>query len=198
MRALEILKAQSIQERLDAPKKQYPRYAEIQQKIDKEFGMNSQESIYIQLYKICPKRNDFGKIQVANSNNLIPETGNFINLQSKYVMFRDYNKTSKTYGDIQQPLNENLMKKILINLRKNPRELLFEFPVQNHSIYIKRILNSVGYEDGNITWLRHSVMSQPMTTEERVDIAKVAGHSIKTNLETYKGLLQPEELEDED
>ncbi len=192
-KAWEVSKAEQMLDKAEQPKPTYPRYDTIQAAVDKKYGVESMESLFVAFYRETTKRLDYMDIHVVPSKNLAPEKGNFIAVQSSVVVFREYNKTSKKYGDTEMSLSKPLMKKVKASLTKEPRNLLFRFSVKNQSLAIRRILQGAGYEDGNLNFLRHSVASQPMTAEERVETARRAGHSIATNINTYMGKIeQPE------
>ena len=159
---------------------------EIQTKVDEQFGEGSMESLYISLYREAPVRLDYQNIFVYGSLNQVPEdTEKYLVLQSKTLFMKSYNKTAKTYGTKEKKLSSELMTKIKASLKKQPREQLFIFSNSNPSKAISNILRKSGIDGGSLNTLRHSVMSQDMSPEERVQLARVAGHAPTTSV-AYK------------
>jgi hypothetical protein len=169
-----------------APKKPDVDINEIQTAVDKQFGENSIESLYISMYREAPVRLDYQNIFVYGSLNQVPEdTEKYLVLQSKTLFMRNYNKTSKKYGTKEAKLSPELMTKVKASLKKQPREQLFIFSNNNPSKAISNILRKSGIDGGSLNTLRHSVMSQDMSPEERVQLARVAGHAPTTSV-AYK------------
>ena len=158
---------------------------EIQTAVDKQFGENSMESLYISLYRQAPVRLDYQNIMIFGTLNQVPEgTDKYLVLQSKTLFMKSYNKTAKTYGTKEKKLSSELMNKVKASLKKQPREQLFIFSNNNPSKAISNILRKSGI-DGSLNTLRHSVMSQEMSPEDRVELSKVAGHAPTTSV-AYK------------
>jgi len=159
---------------------------EIQTAVDKQFGENSMESLYISLYRQAPVRLDYQNIMIFGTLNQVPEgTDKYLVLQSKTLFMKSYNKTAKTYGTKEKKLSSELMNKVKASLKKQPREQLFIFSNNNPSKAISNILRKSGIDGGSLNTLRHSVMSQDMSPEERVQLARVAGHAPTTSV-AYK------------
>jgi len=193
VKAWEVSKSEQMLEQASTPKPTYPKYETIQKTIDEHYGKRSLESMFVMLYGETSKRLDYGEIQVVASKNLIPDTGNYLVIQGGNMVFREYNKTSERYGETKIKLSSGLMTKVRKHLKDNPRDLLFTFT--NQSVWISKMLKEAGFQDGNMTWLRHSVASQPMTAEQRVEVAKRSGHSLQTSINTYRGeIQQPEDF----
>ena len=180
--ASKVVKAESDAKAPEVPNVQID---EIQNAVDEQFGENSIESLYISMYREAPVRLDYQNIFVYGSLNQVPEdTEKYLVLQSKTMFMRKYNKTNKKYGTKEAKLSPELMTKIKASLKKQPREQLFIFSNNNPSKAISNILRKSGI-DGSLNTLRHSVMSQDMSPEDRVELAKVAGHATTTSV-AYK------------
>ena len=160
------------------------RFQDIRAKVSKTFGEASTELLLIDFYKETPVRLDLSDIQIFFDVKKLPDPvpDKYLTLRSKMLVMNKYNKTSETYGKKEVRLSDPLINKIRDSLKLNPRSTLFTFP-NTQGLYISKILRTSGIKDGTLLTLRHSVLSQEMTPEERVEIAKVAGHSASTSME---------------
>jgi len=157
----------------------YVPYSDIQEKVDTKYGPESMESLFISFYKEVPARLDFYNIMIGGNNTadkyLVPDRATLV--------MRKYNKTSDKHGTKEIKLSKELMDKINASLKSNPRLELIVFSNRNASKAIVNLLKGAGIK-GSLNTLRHSIMSDPKTTpEERVELAKKAGHSITTNMD---------------
>lgn len=170
----------------EKPKKTGPSIESIQDAVDKKFGADSIESLYIAIYRQAPVRLDYQDIKVFGSLNQVPEdTEKYLVLQSKKLIMHHYNKTDKKYGTKEIKLSPELMNKIKASLKKQPRDQLFVFSNSNPTKAISNILRKAGIAGGSLNTLRHAVMSEEMTPEDRVKLARVAGHAPTTSVD-YK------------
>lgn len=159
---------------------------EIQEKVDEEFGDSSIESLYISVYREAPVRLDYQDIKVYGTMKQVPkDEPKYLVLQSKKLVMNEYNKTSKKYGTKEVKLSDEVMEKVKQSLKKNPRDQLFVFSNSNPTKAISNILRKAGIEKGSLNTLRHAVSSEDRTPEERVKLARVAGHAPDTSV-SYK------------
>jgi glycerophosphoryl diester phosphodiesterase len=171
----------------EKPKKENIDYEEIEQKVQKKYGVNSQEALFIDFYKEVPVRLDFYDIHVYNKTKDLPEDlpDKYLNLETRRMFFKKYNKTNNKYGDKEIYLSQDLVDKIKYNLKHNPRDNLFRFKNKDPGSAIKTLLNKAGIKNATMNTLRHSVHSQKLTAEERVELARRSGHSVETSV-SYK------------
>ena len=148
-------------------------YDDIKEKVNDQFGLESEESLFIDFYEQAPLRLDFHDIYVndkTKSNNL--------DLKTKKLTMKVYNKTSDKYGDKIIPLTQGLIDKVG---RFKTSGKLFSFSRTTQGAKIKRILQESGI-DGSMNTLRHSVHSKDMTPAERVELARRSGHAPETSV----------------
>ena len=158
-------------------------FDEIRTKVAKAFGESSVELLLIDVYKELPLRLDLADIEIYYDTKRVPdpEPDKYITLRSKTVIMHTYNKSSEKYGKKEVKLSDELINKIRASLKLKPRDVLFSFP-SSQGTYIGKILRTAGVPGGTLSTLRHSVSSIKRTPEERVKIAKVAGHSATMSL----------------
>jgi len=171
----------------DKPKKENIDYEEIEKKVQKKYGINSQEALFIDFYKEVPVRLDFYDISVFNKTKDLPADlpDKYLNLETRRMFFKKYNKTNNKFGDKEIYLSQELVDKIKYNLKHNPRDTLFRFRNKEPGAAIKTLLNKAGIKNATMNTLRHSVHSQKLTPEARVEMARRSGHSIQTSI-SYK------------
>jgi hypothetical protein len=144
------------------------------------------ESLYVSVYRKTPVRLDYQDIKVYGTMAQVPDDQEkFLVLQSKKIVMHHYNKTDKKYGTKEIKLDTELMDKIKASLKKQPRDQLFVFSNSNPTKANSNILRKAGIDKGSMNTLRHAVMSQEMTPEDRVKLSRIAGHSPTTSVE-YK------------
>jgi len=152
----------------------------IQETIDKFYGEDSVESVFVKFYREVPLRLDFNDIFVYGTLKKVPEdVDKFLVLQNKKVYLKKYTKTAEKYGEKEIKLSDELVASIKKSLAKKPREKLFVFTNSNLSKAISGMLRKAGI-DGTMNTLRHSVMSQEDI--DRPEMARRAGHSVETNM----------------
>ena len=168
----------------EAPNKEYkdlPKIEDIQKAVNKSYGSDSIQSLYIAFYREVPMRLDFKDIKVYGSANQVPEdTKKYVILQSKKFIAEEYNKTSEKYGSTEYPLSTNLVQKIRNSLSKTRRDQLFVFSNSNPSKAISGLLRGAGI-DMTLNGLRHLMSTTALTPEEKVKMAKKMKHSIETS-----------------
>jgi len=182
--ASKVVKAEFDAE--EKPKKTGPSIESIQEKVDETFGKDSMESLYVSVYRKTPVRLDYQDIKVYGTMSQVPDDAEkFLVLQSKKIVMHHYNKTDKKYGTKEIKLDTELMDKIKASLKKQPRDQLFVFTNSNPTKAISNILRKAGIDKGSMNTLRHAVMSQEMTPEDRVKLSRIAGHAPTTSVD-YK------------
>ena len=168
---------------VEAPSKEYndvPTPEQIQEAVDKAYGADSIQSLYISFYREVPMRLDYKDIKVYNSANQVPEDQKkYILYQAKKFVAKEYNKTSKKYGTAEYPLSPDLIQKIKDSLKKQSRDQLFVFSNANPSKAIAALLRGAGL-DMTLNALRHSVSATAVSGEEKVKLARKMKHSITT------------------
>ena len=152
----------------------------IQQAVDKKYGKDSIESLYISFYREVPMRLDYKDIKVYSNEKGIPED------QKKFVLYtgnkfvaKEYNKTSKKHGMAEYNLSPELIQKIKNSLKKQPRDQLFIFSNQEPSKAISNLLKGAGL-NMSLNGLRHSVSMSAKTPEEKAQLAQKMKHSVNT------------------
>jgi len=182
--ASKVVKAEFDAE--EKPKKTGPTIENIQQKVDEKFGEDSMESLYVSVYRKTPVRLDYQDIKIFGTMAQVPDDQEkYLVLQSKKIVMHNYNKTANKYGTKEIKLDTELMNKIKASLKKTPRDQLFVFSNSNPTKAISNILRKAGIEKGSLNTLRHAVASQEMTAEDRVKLARIAGHAPTTSVD-YK------------
>ena len=159
-------------------------YEEIEKKVYKKYGVNSQEALFIDFYQESPVRLDFYDIHIFNKTKDLPKDmpDKYVNLETRRLLFKNYTKTKNKYGDKEIYLSEDLVDKIKTNLKNNPRDRLFKFKNKDPSAAIKTLLSGAGIKNASLNTLRHSVHSQELSPEERIETARRSGHAPETSL----------------
>ena len=145
--------------------------------VEEEYGTDSEEALFVNLYYEMPMRLDFHDLYVDDS-----EQKNYIDTNKKRIIVNEYSKTSKKYGQKNYTLSTKLIKQIIKQNKTNNKLFTF-FTKSNQGKKIKEMLHFAGI-DGTLNTLRHSRHSVEMTSAERVDIAARSGHAPETSL-TY-------------
>lgn len=168
---------------VEAPSKEYtdvPTPEKIQEAVDKAYGKDSIQSLYISFYRAVPMRLDYLGIKVYGSTNQVPpEQKKYVVYQPKLFVAEEYNKTSKKYGKAEYKLSPELIQKIKLSLKKQPRDNLFVFSNSNPSKAIAQLLRGAGL-NMTLNALRHAVSKTAVTPEEKVKLARKMKHSITT------------------
>jgi len=182
--ASKIIKAE--EDKVVEPK-QNIEYQDVQEKVYEKFGENSQEAIFIDFYKEAPVRLDFYDIHIYKKTKDLPQDlpDKYLNLETGRLFMKNYKKTAKKYGDKEIYLSADLMDKIKYNLKHHPRDMLFQFRNKDPSSAVKNLLKKAGFPKASMNDLRHSVHSQEMSAEERVEMARRSGHAPTTSV-AYK------------
>jgi hypothetical protein len=159
-------------------------YEDIEKKVYKKYGVNSQEALFIDFYKESPVRLDFYDIHIFNKTKDLPKDlpDKYVNLETRRLLFKKYTKTKNKYGDKEIYLSEDLVDKIKTNLKNNPRDRLFRFKNKDPSAAIKTLLSGAGIKNASLNTLRHSIHSQELSPEERIETARRSGNSTGTSL----------------
>lgn len=167
---------------IDNPKEYsaVPTPEQVQEAVDKSYGKDSIESLYIAFYREVPMRLDYKDIKVFGSNNQVTQgQKKYVVYQSKKFVAEEYNKTSKKYGEAEYKLSPELIQKIKDSLKKQPREQLFVFANANPSKAISGLLRGAGL-NMTLNTLRHSVSNVAQTPQDKVQLARKMKHSIYT------------------
>ena len=150
-------------------------YEDIKEKVSKKFGEDSPEALFIDFYEEVPLRLDYHDIRID-----MPEASKNLNMSTGVLTLKDYNKTKDKYGDKDITLSSGLLNKIKKQLGE--KTYLFYFSKTTQGQKIGKILKEAGVENGTMNTLRHSVHSKPMSTEDRVEMARRSGHAPTTSL----------------
>lgn len=111
----------------DSKGEDWPSYEEIlsiARSLNDDEPNQCYDKILLLLYTVVPpQRNDYWKLHLINNNEL-PETENYLVLDQKMIVLKNY-KTFSTYGTMMILLPDEIMKVIHKSLIKNKRKYLF-------------------------------------------------------------------------
>ncbi len=167
-----IVKAEHDQR---TPKPDNIDYSVIAAAVEEEYGKDSEEALFINLYYEMPMRLDYHDLYVDD-----PDKANYIDTTKKKIIVNEYNKTSKKYGPKKYSLSAKLIKQIM-NQKKEKQKLFSFFTKSTQGKKIKEMLKNAGI-DGTMNTLRHSRHSVEMSPDERVELAGRSGHAPTTSV----------------
>lgn len=152
------------------------------------------EKLVFSLYTMIPPvRSDFQLVKIYQKKPSKNLNENYIVLGSVNILVLNNYKTSETYGQIEIPLPDELVKQIKMSLSETPREYLFVnrfgVPYEKQNSFsswinglVRRVLDNKAF---TLTMFRHIYLARPdldiesMPLYERKAIAKEMGHSVR-------------------
>jgi hypothetical protein len=181
--AYDVAKMQAMNDLAEKPVKANVPYNLIKEKVVARYGEYSREMLLVDFYEQVPVRLDLDDIYVYANSSMVatPAPGKYLNLKSKILTMVIYNKTNDKYGDKVIRLSDELILKIRKYL-KPEQDVLFIFPMSQGK-FIANMLRAAGIDGATMGTLRHSIASKEMTAAERIETARVSGHSAQESLQ---------------
>ena len=151
-------------------------FSSIKKKVFDGYPEGSDERLYMELYEICPTRDDFGSVFIVPTlRDTKDKSKDYLVISKKTLQINNY-KTADKYGAINCKIPIKLWRKIDLT-----KEKLFDHG-DTLTSFVGKMLKSVGV-DGRINTLRHAFLSEKLDgdaikdPEVRKELAKSMGHS---------------------
>jgi len=166
-------------------------------RVKDKFGVDSKQYIVAMLYKESARRDDFKLQIISNISQANDNSVNYILIPPTQTVCETIINAHKT-GAIYEPLVKklspylsNLIKVYITNHNlKNGGFLLGKSPLTR---YVSKMSDEIGLKGITINTLRHMAitkfLSVPRTLEERQNLAKEFGHSLRVQEDVYRGVL---------
>jgi len=162
-------------------------FSSIKEKVFAKYPEGSDERLYMELYEVCPTRDDLGSVFIVkNAKDAKEEGKNYLIISQKSLKIQEY-KTSGKYGAMMCKIPGAIFKKIDLT-----KEKLFDHG-ETLSSWVGKMLKSVGVK-GRIGALRHGFLSEKLEgdsikdPEVRKELAKSMGHSAATQLQYIRNI----------
>jgi len=161
-------------------------FSSIKKKVFDKYPEGSDERLYMELYELCPTRDDLGSVYIVPTVRQVKEGKNYLIVSRKTLKIQEH-KTSGKHGALECKIPGALFKKIDIT-----KEKLFDHG-ETLSSWVGKMLKSVGVE-GRIGTLRHAFLSEKLSGDAvkdpqvRKELAKVMGHSGATQLQYIRDI----------
>jgi hypothetical protein len=162
-------------------------FPEYLRRIKEKFGEASKQYLVAMMYSVACVRDDYGAMSIVDSiENANDNDKNYLiinDTDTAYFIFHQF-KTARRYGTIQVELPDELITLLKIYIQKhNLTNTLFGENKKGLSDYISNSMNKkIGVAGGGSNAMRHMMISTLLdnanvSDEERVELAKVMGHS---------------------
>lgn len=122
------------------------KWTDIVDAVYQNFGKDSEEYLYFKVYEEVPIRSELNDIPIIRGKGKVPEKGNYmiINGLSMVIYINEY-KTDRFYGKKEYTLSKTLAQHVASSLKAIPRNLLFDMGDKGINVWIRTILDSVGF-----------------------------------------------------
>ena len=167
-------------------------FSSIKNKIYKGYPEGSDERLYIDMYELCPTRDDLGSVFIVpnvkdakdkayNVKSAVVAVKNYLVISQKRLIINEH-KTAQKHGQFTCVIPSAIFKRIDLTKQK-----LFDHG-ETLTSWVGKMLKSVGVE-GRINTLRHAFLSEKLEGEKvkdpqvRKDLAKSMGHSGSVQLQ---------------
>ena len=162
-------------------------FSSIKEKVFAKYPEGSDERLYMELYELCPTRDDLGSVFIVpNAKDAKEEGKNYLIVSQKSLKIQEH-KTAGKYGTMMCKIPQKVFKKIDLT-----KEKLFDHG-DTLSSWVGKMLKSVGVE-GRIGALRHGFLSEKLAgdsikdPEVRKELAKSMGHSAAVQLQYIRDI----------
>jgi hypothetical protein len=162
-------------------------FSSIKDKVFEEYPEGSDERLYMQLYELCPTRDDLGAVYIVKTTrDTKDKTKDYLIISQKVLQINNY-KTDGKYGPFECKIPINIWKQIDLT-----KDKLFNHG-ETLSSWVGKMLKSVGVA-GRIGTLRHAFLSEKLDgdairdPEVRKQLAKSMKHSGTTQLQYIRDI----------
>ena len=172
--------------------------------VESNFKLHMQYVLFAVFLNTIPKRADLGEVYVSR-NHMLPKRF----LQKNYILLRDTDpvlvlndyKTRKTYGTLTEALKPELVTILKRSFELFPRDYLIMSNYQDdlrpytkknsYSQFVKRAFKkhfdaAMGVSLWRRVYIAEHVSFDKQTNEEIMKNARLAGHSLETQMRVYK------------
>jgi len=157
-------------------------FSSVKAKVFEKYPEGSDERLYMELYEICPTRDDLGSVYIVPTiRQAKDKTKNYLVISRKMFIINEH-KTANRHGSFECKIPPKIFRKIDIT-----KEKLFDHG-NTLSSWVGKILKSVGVS-GRINTLRHGFLSEKLEGEAvkdpqvRKKLARSMGHSGSVQLQ---------------
>jgi len=151
-------------------------FSSVKKKVFDKYPEGSDERLYMELYELCPTRDDLGSVFIVPTvRQAKDKTKNYLVISRKSFYIFEH-KTASRHGEFVCKIPPKIFRKIDLTKGK-----LFDHG-DTLSSWVGKMLKSVGVT-GRINTLRHGFLSEKLKDEElkdpkvRKELAKSMGHS---------------------
>lgn len=157
-------------------------FSSVKAKVFEKYPEGSDERLYMELYELCPTRDDLGSVYIVPTiRQAKDKTKNYLVVSRKMFIINEH-KTANRHGSFECKIPPKIFRKIDIT-----KEKLFDHG-DTLSSWVGKILKSVGVS-GRINTLRHGFLSEKLEGENvkdakvRKHLARSMGHSGSVQLQ---------------
>lgn len=162
-------------------------FSSIKEKVFAKYAEGSDERLYMEIYELCPTRDDLGSVFIVPTVRQARDaTNNYLIVSQKTLKINEH-KTAGKHGAFVCKIPQKVFKNIDIT-----KEKLFDYG-DTLSSWVGKMLKSVGVE-GRIGALRHGFLSEKLEgdavkdPEVRKELAKSMGHSGSVQLQYIRDI----------
>ena len=165
-------------------------FSDIKKKVFDNYPDGSDERLYMELYELCPSRDDFGNLYIVpNVYATKDKSKNYVIISTKTLQINEH-KTSEKHGAFKCKFPIKLWRKIDLT-----KEKVFDHG-DTLTSWVGKMLKSIEV-DGRINTLRHAFLSEKLDgdavkdPEVRKKLAKSMGHSGAVQLQYIREIDRP-------
>jgi len=162
-------------------------FTSIKEKVFAKYPEGSDERLYMELYEICPTRDDLGQVYiVSNMKDASDKSKNYLVISQKRLIINHHKTDGKGAHDCIIPTK--LFKKIDLS-----KEKVFDHG-ETLTSWVGKMLKSVDVP-GRINTLRHAFVSEKLEgnnikdPQVRKELAKSMGHSPAVQLQYIRDVV---------
>ncbi len=151
-------------------------FSSVKAKVFEKYPEGSDERLYMELYELCPTRDDLGSVYIVPTiRQAKDKTKNYLVVSRKMFIINEH-KTASRHGSFECKIPPKIFRKIDIT-----KEKLFDHG-DTLSSWVGKMLKSVGVT-GRINTLRHGFLSEKLEGDNvkdpkiRKKLARSMGHS---------------------
>lgn len=151
-------------------------FSSVKAKVFEKYPEGSDERLYMELYELCPTRDDLGSVYIVPTiRQTKDKTKNYLVVSRKMFVINEH-KTANRHGAFECKIPPKIFRKIDLT-----KEKLFDHG-ETLSSWVGKMLKSVGVS-GRINTLRHGFLSEKLKGDEikdpkvRKKLARTMGHS---------------------
>jgi hypothetical protein len=151
-------------------------FSSVKAKVFEKYPEGSDERLYMELYELCPTRDDLGSVYIVPTvRQAKDKTKNYLIISRKMFVINEH-KTANRHGSFECKIPPKIFKKIDLT-----KEKLFDHG-ETLTSWVGKMLKSVGVS-GRINTLRHGFLSEKLEGDNvkdpqiRKKLARSMGHS---------------------